>query len=108
MPQRSGRFAVSGRWPFNSGCPHASWLQVGVVVTDGKIRGTAAVAIGQDAGRSAQLAQAEGSLAAARSFLFDAVTDVWGAACRGYEPSLPQQVGVGLTRPAHAGPARRP
>ena len=49
VPQRSGRFTVSGRWPFNSGCPHASWLQVGVIVTDGKIRGTAAVAIGQDA-----------------------------------------------------------
>jgi alkylation response protein AidB-like acyl-CoA dehydrogenase len=25
---------VSGRWPFNSGCPHADWLQVGVFVTD--------------------------------------------------------------------------
>jgi len=25
---------VSGRWPFNSGCPHASWLQVGVLVTE--------------------------------------------------------------------------
>jgi alkylation response protein AidB-like acyl-CoA dehydrogenase len=24
--------AVSGRWPFNSGCPHAEWLQVGVSV----------------------------------------------------------------------------
>jgi indole-3-acetate monooxygenase len=23
---------VSGRWPFNSGCPHAEWLQVGVLV----------------------------------------------------------------------------
>lgn len=29
-----GGFAVSGRWPFNSGCPHADWLQVGVLVTD--------------------------------------------------------------------------
>ena len=25
-------FSVSGRWPFNSGCPHAEWLQVGVFV----------------------------------------------------------------------------
>ena len=32
-PDGSGRFAVSGRWPFNSGCPHAAWLQVGVMVT---------------------------------------------------------------------------
>ena len=33
-PERPGRFTVSGRWPFNSGCPHAAWLQVGVLVTD--------------------------------------------------------------------------
>ena len=32
-PEGPGRFAVSGRWPFNSGCPHAAWLQVGVMVT---------------------------------------------------------------------------
>ena len=32
-PDGSGRFTVSGRWPFNSGCPHAAWLQVGVMVT---------------------------------------------------------------------------
>ncbi len=32
-PDGSGRFAVSRRWPFNSGCPHAAWLQVGVMVT---------------------------------------------------------------------------
>ncbi len=32
-PDGAGRFAVSGRWPFNSGCPHAAWLQVGVLVT---------------------------------------------------------------------------
>jgi len=31
-PERPGRFTVSGRWPFNSGCPHAAWLQVGVFV----------------------------------------------------------------------------
>lgn len=23
-----GDFVVDGRWPFNSGCPHANWLQV--------------------------------------------------------------------------------
>ena len=33
-PGRPGRFTVSGRWPFNSGCPHAAWLQVGVLVAD--------------------------------------------------------------------------
>jgi len=30
-PEGSGCFAVSGRWPFNDGCPHATWLQVGVL-----------------------------------------------------------------------------
>jgi indole-3-acetate monooxygenase len=33
-PVPPGGFTVSGRWPFNSGCPHAGWLQVGVFVTD--------------------------------------------------------------------------
>jgi alkylation response protein AidB-like acyl-CoA dehydrogenase len=33
IPSADGSgFAVSGRWPFNSGCPHADWLQVGVFV----------------------------------------------------------------------------
>jgi len=32
-PGGPGRFLVSGRWPFNSGCPHATWLQVGTLVT---------------------------------------------------------------------------
>jgi alkylation response protein AidB-like acyl-CoA dehydrogenase len=32
--KQPGAFTVSGRWPFNSGCPHASWLQVGVFVTE--------------------------------------------------------------------------
>jgi len=32
--RQNGGFEVSGRWPFNSGCPHASWLQVGVLVTE--------------------------------------------------------------------------
>ncbi|HXW34854.1 MAG TPA: acyl-CoA dehydrogenase family protein [Acidimicrobiales bacterium] len=31
----SGEFMVSGRWPFNSGCPHSEWCQVGVFVMDG-------------------------------------------------------------------------
>jgi alkylation response protein AidB-like acyl-CoA dehydrogenase len=35
QPGGPGRFKVSGRWPFNSGCPHADWIQVGVFVTDG-------------------------------------------------------------------------
>jgi indole-3-acetate monooxygenase len=29
-------FRISGRWPFNSGCPHSEWLQVGVFVMDGE------------------------------------------------------------------------
>jgi alkylation response protein AidB-like acyl-CoA dehydrogenase len=32
-PGGDGGFALSGRWPFNSGCPHADWLQVGTFVT---------------------------------------------------------------------------
>jgi alkylation response protein AidB-like acyl-CoA dehydrogenase len=31
-PERPGRFMVTGRWPFNSSCPHAGWLQVGVLL----------------------------------------------------------------------------
>jgi alkylation response protein AidB-like acyl-CoA dehydrogenase len=34
VPDGAGSFKVSGRWPFNSGSPHAEWLQVGVFVTD--------------------------------------------------------------------------
>lgn len=34
-PDGSGAYTVDGRWPFNSGCPHAGWLQAGVFVTDG-------------------------------------------------------------------------
>src|SRR5215469_17655998 len=37
-----GGFTVSGRWPFNSGCPHAAWLQVGVLVTDSGVPRTLA------------------------------------------------------------------
>jgi alkylation response protein AidB-like acyl-CoA dehydrogenase len=29
-----GTYRISGRWPFNSGCSHAEWLQVGVLVSD--------------------------------------------------------------------------
>jgi alkylation response protein AidB-like acyl-CoA dehydrogenase len=31
---RDGVYSVSGRWPLNSGCPHAEWIQVGVFVMD--------------------------------------------------------------------------
>jgi indole-3-acetate monooxygenase len=31
-PGGAAGFTVNGRWPFNSGCPHASWLQVGVLL----------------------------------------------------------------------------
>ncbi len=34
-PEGDSDFIVSGRWPFNSGCPHSEWLQVGVLVMDG-------------------------------------------------------------------------
>jgi alkylation response protein AidB-like acyl-CoA dehydrogenase len=190
-PDGSGRFAVSGRWPFNSGCPHAAWLQVGVMVTgsgppradgapdwrfafvparsaviedtwdamglrgtgshhlslpgvqvpaehlaapffesarhDGplwriplitlaamflaavplgvarraldefaaiaasKVRGPATQSIGHDADAQCQLARAEGTLASARSFLFDTIARIWVTACRGDEPDLGQR-----------------
>jgi indole-3-acetate monooxygenase len=188
-----GGFTVSGRWPFNSGCPHATWLQVGVLVTEGgrprtlgcgapdwrfafvparsaviedtwdamglcgtgshhlslsgvavpaerlaapffeparhdgplwriplvtlaamflaavplgiarraleeftalaarKVRGPAAQSIGHDAAAQVELSRAEGTLAAARSFLFDVIGSVWDTACRGDEPSLDQR-----------------
>jgi alkylation response protein AidB-like acyl-CoA dehydrogenase len=35
VPGTSGSgFLLTGRWPFNSGCPHADWLQLGTLVTD--------------------------------------------------------------------------
>ncbi len=34
-PAGQDAYTVSGRWPFNSGCPHADWLQVGVLVMEG-------------------------------------------------------------------------
>jgi len=36
VPDGRGKFSISGRWPFNSGCLHAAWLQVGVFVMDGE------------------------------------------------------------------------
>jgi alkylation response protein AidB-like acyl-CoA dehydrogenase len=35
VPDGSGAFTVSGRWPFTSGAPHADWLVNGVIVMDG-------------------------------------------------------------------------
>jgi alkylation response protein AidB-like acyl-CoA dehydrogenase len=35
VPENSGRFLVSGRWPFASGCRHAEWFLNGVSVSDG-------------------------------------------------------------------------
>jgi indole-3-acetate monooxygenase len=35
IPDGNGSFTVSGRWPFNSGCPHSEWFVVGVIVMDG-------------------------------------------------------------------------
>jgi indole-3-acetate monooxygenase len=37
-PNQARGYEVTGRWPFNSGCPHADWLQVGVLVTDSPAR----------------------------------------------------------------------
>ena len=37
-PAGQDAYTVSGRWPFNSGCPHAEWLQVGVLVMEGSDR----------------------------------------------------------------------
>jgi indole-3-acetate monooxygenase len=34
VPVDDGNFAVSGRWPFTSGAPHADWFQLGVIVMD--------------------------------------------------------------------------
>lgn len=192
-PGPPGSFNVSGRWPFNSGCPHADWLQVGVMVTDSgaprtlacgapdwrfafiparsaviedtwdamglrgtgshhlalsavrvpaeqlaapffqparhdgplwkiplftlgamflaavplgiarralddfaaiateKVRGHAVTSIGHDAGVQCQLAKAEGTLASARSFLYDTIASVWATACQGDAPSLEQR-----------------
>jgi alkylation response protein AidB-like acyl-CoA dehydrogenase len=36
-PDGDHDYVISGRWPFNSGCPHSEWLQVGVFVMDGAI-----------------------------------------------------------------------
>jgi alkylation response protein AidB-like acyl-CoA dehydrogenase len=35
IPDGHGGFIVSGRWPFSTGCKHADWFEVGVVVMDG-------------------------------------------------------------------------
>jgi hypothetical protein len=35
VPDGSGALTIDGRWPFNSGCPHAEWFQGGVFVFDG-------------------------------------------------------------------------
>jgi indole-3-acetate monooxygenase len=195
IPSSDGNeFVVSGRWPFNSGCPHADWIQVGVFVfADGaapqvresgvpdwrfvfvpassaviedtwdamglrgtgshhisltdvhvparqlaaplfeparhdgplwriplitqagmylaavplgiarraldefaaiattKTRGPSASSIGHDAAAQYLLAHAEGDLAAARSFLFDSIAEIWAAACRGDPPTLQQR-----------------
>lgn len=35
VPDGGGRFAVTGRWPFASGCRHAEWMLAGTFVFDG-------------------------------------------------------------------------
>jgi alkylation response protein AidB-like acyl-CoA dehydrogenase len=35
VPDGRGGFVVSGRWPFNSGAPHAGWFCSGIMVMDG-------------------------------------------------------------------------
>jgi alkylation response protein AidB-like acyl-CoA dehydrogenase len=34
-PDGAAGYSLSGRWPFNSGCLHSEWLQVGVLAMDG-------------------------------------------------------------------------
>src|SRR5437763_1035598 len=34
--RRERELTISGRWPFNSGCPHSEWLMAGVMVHDGE------------------------------------------------------------------------
>ena len=34
-PTGTAAFTVDGRWPFNSGCRHADWIQASVMVMDG-------------------------------------------------------------------------
>ena len=36
VPDGRGGFIVSGRWPFNSGAPHAGWFCSGIMVMDGE------------------------------------------------------------------------
>jgi indole-3-acetate monooxygenase len=35
VPDGDGGFTVSGRWPFNSGAPHAAWFCSGIMVMNG-------------------------------------------------------------------------
>jgi alkylation response protein AidB-like acyl-CoA dehydrogenase len=35
VPDGKGGFIVSGRWPFNSGAPHAAWFCSGIMVMEG-------------------------------------------------------------------------
>jgi alkylation response protein AidB-like acyl-CoA dehydrogenase len=193
IPEDHANFAVSGRWPFNSGCPHAEWVQVGVMVMDGssprmrgpgvpdwqfafvpaeaahiedtwhamglrgtgshhlslsaasvprehlaaplldparhdgplwrlpgftlatimmtgfplgvarraldevtalavrKTRGDGTRTIAHDGHAQAVLASAEGSLRAARSFVFETIGDLWATACAGDVPSVDQR-----------------
>ena len=35
VPDGTGGFIVTGRWPFNSGAPHAAWFCSGIMVMDG-------------------------------------------------------------------------
>jgi alkylation response protein AidB-like acyl-CoA dehydrogenase len=36
IPNGDGTLSVDGRWPFNSGSPHASWFSQGIVVSGGE------------------------------------------------------------------------
>ncbi len=36
VPQPDGTIRLTGRWPFNSGCPHSQWLIGGMFVMDGE------------------------------------------------------------------------
>lgn len=61
-----------------------------------KVRAGSDAPLANDADAQVALARAEGSLHAARAFVFDAVGSVWDTACAGDRPSLEQRASLQL------------
>ena len=61
-----------------------------------KIRSGSFEPVGEDPAAQVELARAEGSLQGARSFVFDAVGDIWDSALAGDEPSVHQRARLQL------------